>query len=195
MNAFADENQKLRDELTTVKGELVAAREELTAALARIDTTKHSLHGLEALDSRVDGMKEDYDKLSNLLRGDNLFNTEKFHTAVQSEVKSNFGYYWPSAKTDMKNQLWKELPPSVKDHMDKEIGKLSDEMALIRSELVAFQQKSIAGGIIQNGDPAVAQLKQAIELIQTKQEELEKTLHNSALDAQRSTPTNTGNST
>ncbi|KAF9646383.1 hypothetical protein BDM02DRAFT_3029199 [Thelephora ganbajun] len=176
MNAFVDENQKLRDELVTVKSELAVTRSELTTALARVGAVERGLHGLETLETKLEDMKDNYERLSNLLRGEHLFDSEKFRTAIQTEVKNNFGYYWPSLKSDMKTQLWKECPPPVKEYLEKEMGKVVDEVMLVRSELLAFQQKWTTGVNDQSGDPAITELKQVIERIEKKQEELEATM-------------------
>jgi len=207
MNVFVDENQKLRDELATVKSELAASRNDLATALPNIDATEHGLHRLEALEEGLEATKDDYEQLSNLLRGEHLFDSEKFRTAIQTEVKNSFGYYWPSLKNDMKTQLWKDFPPPVKEYMEKEIGRVVDEVVLIRSELVTFQQNPTTSGNVQNGDPAMAELKQALERIEKRQEELEVAIskagtgqefernrHDSASNVPRPTPNNTGNS-
>lgn len=173
MNALADENQKLRDDLLTVRSDLAVAKDELSTALPRISATEHGLHELEALDPKFEDMKEDYERLSTLLRGEHLFDSEKFRTAIQTEVKNSIGYYWPSIKSDLRTQLWKEFPGPVKDYVEGEIGKVVDEVVMIRSDLVGLQQNSATGGNVQNGDPAIAELKQAIERIEKKQEELE----------------------
>lgn len=206
MNSFADENQKLRDELATAKSELAATRTELTAALTRVDTVGRDLHGLETLETQLEEVKGDYERLSNLLSSENLFSSERFRANIQAEVKSSFGYYWPSAKSDMKNQLWKELPSAVKGHVEKEVGKVSGEVEQIKSELVALRQRSTVGGSVQNGDPGAAELKQAIERLEKKQEELqamiskverdqefERTRRGSASSVPRLTQNNTGN--
>jgi cytochrome c556 len=57
---------------------------------------------LETLEPRFEDMKENYERLSKLLRGEHLFDSEKFRTAIQNEVKNSIGYYWPSLKSDMK---------------------------------------------------------------------------------------------
>lgn len=168
-NALVSENQKLRDELA-------ATRNELTTALTRVAATERGLRDIERLESRLDDTRDEYDRLSNLLTGDNLFNSEKFHATIQSEVKSGIGYYWPSLKTDMKDQLWKELPPPVKRYVEKEKNKLTDEIVLIRSALVSLQQKSTAGGDVQDYAPAIAELKNAVERIEKKQTEFERAL-------------------
>ena len=202
------ENQKLRDEVTTAKSELAVTRNGLAAALARIGAAEHSLHGLETLESRLDEMNDNYERLSNLLRGEYLFDSEKFRMAIQSEVKASFGYYWPSLKTDMKAQLWREIPPPMKEYLEKEIGKLGDEVVLVRSELLALQQKSTAGENFQNGDPAIAELRQAVGRVEEKLEEFEAAMsetgrvqgfervrRSSTSSIPRLTPNNTGNST
>ena len=173
MNTFVNENQQLRDELAAAKDDLVTTRNELIAALARVNAVEHDLHGLETLELNLEEMKGNYERLSNLLSSEHLFDSERFRTTIHAEVKSSFGYYWPSAKNDMKNQLWREVPPRVREFVVEEIGKVVDQMSLIRSEVVALQQKITAGGNVQNGDPAMAELKQAIERVEKKQEELE----------------------
>jgi len=178
VNALMSENQRLKDELAATRG-------ELTNALTRIGAAEHDLHGLEALESKLDDMKDGYDRLSNLLTSDNLFNSERFHTAIQSEVKQGFGYYWPSLKTDMRDQLWKDLPPPVKEYVEKEKSKLTDEVALIRSALVTLQQKSTADGNVRDGGPAITELKQAIERIEKRQEEFERALRGSGSSTPR----------
>lgn len=207
MTSFADENQKLRDELLTVKSDLVVAKNGLTAALTRVGTMEHNLHGLEALNPKFEDMKEDYERLSTLLRGEHLFDSEKFRTAIQTEVKSSIGYYWPSLKSDMKSQLWKDFPEPVKAYVNQEIGKLVDEVVTIRSNLVGLQQSSTTGENIQNGDPVVAELQRAMERIEKKQEELEAAISEvgrarefegarraSTSNIPGPTPNNTGNS-
>jgi len=207
MNAFVGENQKLRDELATVKSELATARDELATALAHVDATEHGLHGLETLEQKFEDMKDNYEQLSNLLRGEHLFDSEKFRTAIQIEVKNSFGYYWPSLKTDMKSQLWKDLPPPVKEYVEREMGKVVDEMVLVRSELVTLQQKPATSGNVQNGDPEIAKLKQALERVEKQQEELgmviskagmgqefERARRGSTSSIPRPIPNNTGNS-
>lgn len=176
MNAFLDENQKLRDELTTAKDDLVSARSELTAALTRVDTVERDLNGLEAVELKLEEMKADYERLSTLLSSEHLFDSERFRTTIHAEVKNSFGYYWPSAKNDMKNQLWREVPPKVREYVDEEMGKVTHQVALVRSEAVALQHNLTAGGNIQNGGPTMAELMQTIERIQKKQEELEATV-------------------
>jgi len=160
MNALVSENRKLGDELA-------ATRNELATALTRVDATERGLRDLETLESRLDD--------TNLLTGDHLFNSEKF----RSEVKSGISYYWPSLKTDMKDQLWKELPPPVKEYVEKEKNKLTDEVVLIRSAVVSLQQKSSADGDVQDGAPAITELKKAIERIERKQVEFERALRDS----------------
>ena len=187
MDTFAGENQKLRDELTVVKNELVATREELTTTLARIGAMEHGLQNLEAVESRLDDMKNDYEQLSNLLKGNHLFDSERFRTAIQTEVKGNFGYYWPSLMNDMKGKLWKEVPPLMKEHLEKEMGKLVDEVVLIRSELVEHQQK-----FVMSGDPTITELKQAVERVEKRLEEFEKARHGST---PKLTPNDTKNGT
>jgi len=206
MNALADENQKLRDDLLTVRSDFAVAKDDLSTALTRVSATEHGLHELEALDPKFEDMKEDYERLSTLLRGEHLFDSEKFRTAIQTEVKSSIGYYWPSLKSDMRTQLWKEFPEPVKDYVEGEIGKVVDEVVMIRSDLVALQQNSATGGDVQNGDPAMAELRQAMERIEKKQEELEAILEvgrvqeferaprASTSSVPRLTPNNTGNS-
>ena len=207
MNYFADENQKFRDELAAAKSELADTKAELTAALTRVDTMGRDLHGLETLETQLEEMKGNYERLSNLLSSENLFASERFRANIQAEVKNSFGYYWPSAKSDMKNQLWKELPPAVKGHVEKEMGKVSDAMEQIKSQLVALQQKSAVDGSVQNGDPG-AELKQAIERLGKKQEELqatiskverdqepERTRRDSTPSVPTPTPNDTGNGT
>lgn len=206
IDAFMDENQKLRDELAATKSELADARNELTTALTRIDTTEHNLRDLETLEPRLDDMKENYERLSNLLRGDHLFNSEKFRTAIHSEVKVSFGYYWPSAKADMKAQLWKELPPPIREYLEKEMGKLVEQVESIRSELVALQQKSAVGGNVQNGDPAISEPEQTMDWVENKQvesevaiseagraQELEMARRDSTSSIPELTPNDTGN--
>lgn len=173
VNALVDENQKLRHELVTAKDDLVTTRNELLAALARVDTTEQGLHGLETLELKLEEMKGDYERLSNLLSSEHLFDSERFRTTIHAEVKSSFGYYWPSAKNDMKHQLWKEVPPKVREFVVEEIGKVVDQVALVRSEVVALQQRFAAGGDVQNGDPTMAELRKAIERVGKKQTELE----------------------
>ena len=163
INAFEDENQKLRDELATAKNELAGTRDELAAVLARTGATEHGLQNLEVLEPRLDEMRDNYERLSNLLRGDHLFDSEKFRTAIHSEVKVSFGYYWPSVKADMKAHLWKDLPPPVKDFLGKEMGKLAEQVESIRSQLVALQQQSATGGDVQNGDPAITEPRRVVE--------------------------------
>ena len=191
MSAFVDENQKLRDELATVTNELVATRDELAGALTRIGVMEHGLQGLEALEPRLDGMRDEYERLSNLLRGEHLFDSEKFHTAIQSEVKVGIGYYWPSLKTDMKNQLWKDLPPPVKEYLEKEIGNLVEEVALIRSELVVLQQNPPTRGNFQDGDPAIIELRRTIERVEKKQEEFERVLRSPTSSVPKLSPNST----
>jgi len=174
MNAIVGENQKLRDELA-------ATRNELTTALTRVDATERGLHNLETLESRLDD--------ASLVMGDDLFNSEKFRTTVQSEVKSSIGYYWPSLKTDMRDQLWKELPQPVKEYVEKEKTKLTDEVVLVRSELVSLQQKSTAGGNVQDCALAIAELKEAVGQIEKKQVEFERALRGSTPTAPRLTST------
>ena len=175
VDAFVEENQKLKDELVTAKSDLMTTRNELMAALTRVNTVEHSLHELEALELKLEEMKGDYERLSNLLSSEHLFDSERFRTTIHAEVKSSFGYYWPSAKTDMKSQLWKELPPKVEEHVEKEIGKVQDQLALVRSEVEALQHKFTTGGNVQNGAPPT-ELRQAIERVEKKQEELEATV-------------------
>lgn len=207
MNALADENQKLRDDLLTVRSDLAVSKDDFSTALTRVGTMEHSLHELETLDPKFEDMKEDYERLSTLLRGEHLFDSEKFRTAIQTEVKNSIGYYWPSLKSDMRTQLWKEFPGLAKDYVEKEIGKVVDEVVMIRSDLVALQQNSATGGNVQNGDPAIAELKQAMERIEKKQEELEEAIlevgraqefkrapRASTSSDPRLTPNNTGNS-
>ena len=170
MNTFADENQKLRDELAVAKSELSVTRDELAAVLTRIGATEHGLHGLETLEPRLDAMKDDYEQLSSLLRGEHLFQSERFRTAIHSEVKVSFGYYWPSVKADMKAQLWKELPPPMREYLEKEMGKLADQVVSLRSELVTLQQRSTTGGNVQNGDPVTTEPNQAMEWVENNQE-------------------------
>jgi hypothetical protein len=172
INALADENQKLRDDLLTVRSDLAVTKNDLSSALTRVGTMEHSLHELETLDPRFEEMKEGYERLSTLLRGEHLFDSEKFRTAIHAEVKSSIGYYWPSIKSDLRAQLWKEFPEPVKDHVEKEIAKVVDEVVMLRSKLVALQQNPATGGSVQNGDPAVAELKQAMERIEKQQQEL-----------------------
>lgn len=178
IDALADENRKLRDELAAAKNDLMTAKDELTAALTRVETLELSLHGLEALEVKLEGMEGDYERLSNLLSSEHLFDSERFRTTIHAEVKNSFGYYWPSAKTDMKNQLWKELPPKVKEFVEKEIARVVDQLSLVRSEVVALQQKFTGGGNLQNGDLATVELIQAIERVGKKQEELEAAVSN-----------------
>lgn len=184
MNALVRENRKLKDDLA-------ATGNELTKALARIGATERDLLRLEVLESRLDNTKDEYERLSSLLTGDNLFNSEKFRTVIQSEVKSGFGYYWPSLKTDMRDQLWKELPPPVKEYMEMEKSKLTDEVVLIRSALVSLQQKSTASESAQDGAPAISELKKAIERIEMRQEEFESALRGSTSSAPRLGPKST----
>jgi predicted nucleic acid-binding Zn-ribbon protein len=208
MNAFVEENQKLRDELATAKNDLMTARSELTAALTRVDTVEHDLNGLEAVELKLEEMKGDYGRLSNLLSSEHLFDSERFRTTIQGEVKNSFGYYWPSAKNDMKNQLWKEIPPKVKEYVDEEIGKAAEQVALVRSEVVEHNQKLSAGGNVQSVGPTMAELMQAIGRVEKKQEELEATVSNveraqefertqrgSTSTVARLTPKDVGNST
>lgn len=173
MNTFVEENKKLRDELVTAKDELTAAKSELAAALTRVDTVERGLHGLEALETKLEEMNGDYERLSNLLSSEHLFDSERFRTNIQAVVKNSFGYYWPSAKNDMKNQLWKELPPIVKEFVEKEVGKVANEIALVRSELATVQPRSTTGGGVQNGDTVMAGIKQAIERVEKMREESE----------------------
>jgi len=177
-NALVSENQKLRDELA-------ATRNELTVALTRVGTTERGLRDIERLESRLDDTRGEYERLSNLLTSDNLLNSEILRAAIQSEVKSGIGYYWPSLKTDMKDQLWKELPPPVKEYVEKEKSKLTDEVVLIRSALVSLQQKSTAGGDVQDYAPAITELKTAIERVEKKQVEFERALRDSSPTAPR----------
>ena len=170
VNTIAGENQKLRDELATT-------RNELATALARVDATERGLRDLETLESRLDN--------ASWLTSDNLFNSERFHTIIQSEVKSGISYYWPSLKTDMKDQLWKELPPPVKEYVEKEKNKLTDEVVLIRSALVSLQQKSTAGGDVRDCAPAITELKKAIERSEKKQVEFERALRGSTSSTPR----------
>jgi len=206
-NAFADENQKLRDELLNVRSQLAVTKNDLSTALTRIDSTQHNFRELETLESRFEEMKENYERLSKLLRGEHLFHSEKFRTAIHNEVKSSIGYYWPSLKSDMKTQLWKETPEPMKEYVEQEIAKVVDEVMVVRSDLVALQQNSTAGGNVRNNDPAITELKQAMERIEKKQEELEATIsnvgrvpelekvrHASTSRGPRLTPNNTGNS-
>lgn len=204
INAFVVENQKLRDELATAKNDLVTARNELTSALARVNNVEQDLHGLEALEMKLEELKGDNERLSTLLSSEHLFDSERFRTTIHAEVKSSFGYYWPSAKTDMKNQLWKEVPPKVKEFVEKEIGRVVDQVTLVRSEVVTLQQKYIAGGNVQNGDPAMGELGQATEQVQEESEatisevgraqEFEKNQDSSPLAVPRLTLKDTGDS-
>ena len=173
MNAFADENQKLRDELLTVRNELAAAKSDLATTLTRVGTMEHDLHELETLGPKLGDVEENYERLSKLLRGEHLFDSEKFRSAIQTEVKNAIGYYWPSLRSDMKAQLWKDFPGPVKDYMEKEMGKVADEIVLIRSDLATLQHNSVGGGSVQNGDAGIAELKQTMERIEKRQEELE----------------------
>ena len=173
MNALADENQKLRDELFSVKSELALAKDDLSTALTRIGGAEHILHELEALDPKFEDMQENYERLTNLLRGEHLFDSEKFRSAIQAEVKGSIGYYWPSVKSDLKAQLWREFPEPAKKYVEKEIGKVVDDVAVIRSNLVVLQQHSSTSRNAQNGDPAIAELKQAMEQVEKRQAELE----------------------
>lgn len=176
MNALADENQKLRDDLLTVRSDLAVSKNDLSTALTRAGTMEHDSRELETLGQKFEDMKEDYERLSVLLRGEHLFDSEKFRMAIQTEVKNNIGYYWPSLKSDMRSQLWKEFPEPVKQYIGEEIGKVVDEMVMIRSDLVALQQNSATGGNVQNGDSAIAELKQTMERLEKKQEELEEAM-------------------
>lgn len=201
LNALADENQKLRDELLTVRSQFAITKNDLATALTRIDSTEHNFHELETLEPRFEDMTENYERLSKLLRGEHLFDSEKFRTAIQNEVKNSIGYYWPSLKSDMKSQLLKEVPESVKEYVEKEIAKVVDEVVVVRSDLVTLQQNSTAGGNVQNGDPAIAELKHAMERIEKRQEELAATISDVGMTQRASTsngprlvPNNTGNS-
>lgn len=173
MNALADENQKLRDELFSVKGELATSKDDLSTALARIGAVEHNLHDLEALDPKFEDMKENYERLANLLKGEHLFDSEKFRSAIQAEVKGSIGYYWPSVKSDLRAQLWREFPEPAKKFVEKEIGKVVEDVAVIRSNLVALQQHSSTSGNAESSNPAIAELKQALERVEKRQGELE----------------------
>lgn len=176
INALGDENQKLTDDLLTVRSDLAIAKNDLSTALTRVGAMEHNLYGLETLDPKFEEMKENYERLSTLLRGEHLFDSEKFRTAIRTEVKSNIGYYWPSLESDLRAQLWKEFPEPVKEYVEKEIGQVVDEVVMIRSDLVALQQNPAAGGNVQNGDLAIPELRQAMERIAKKQEELEEAI-------------------
>lgn len=156
MNAFVDENQKLRDELAATKGELVATRDELAAAITRLDTAETGLRELETMAPKLGEMKNDYEQLSSLLGSEHLFSSERFRSTIQAE-----------------SQIWKELPSTVQQHMEKEVGKVVDEVVLVRSEVVALQQKLAASESARGENPAVVELRQALERVEKKQEELE----------------------
>ena len=208
MDVLADENQKLRDELFSVKGELAIAKGDLSTAVARIGTVEHDLHELEALDPKFEDMKENYERLANLLKGEHLFDSEKFRSAIQAEVKGSIGYYWPSVKADLKSQLWREFPEPAKKYVEKEIGKVVEDVALIRSNLVALQQHSSTSGNAAGSDPEIAELKQALERVEKRQgelemaisevgkaQQLERTRRASTSSVPRPTPNHTGTST
>ena len=193
MNSIMDENQKIREELATVKSELAATRDDRTAALTRIEAMERSFGGLEELRTKQEEMKNDYEKLSSLLSNENLFDSERFRMNVQAVVKNSFGYYFPSLKNELKNQLGKELSPAVKEYVENEMGKVVDEVVQVRAELVTLQKSSVSG-ITQSGDPMIVDLKQAIERVDKKQEELE-AMFLRAEGTQSNVPTITPNDT
>ncbi|KAF9791227.1 hypothetical protein BJ322DRAFT_437624 [Thelephora terrestris] len=173
MNAFVDENKRLRDELMTARGELTVTRNELSAALTRVDTVERGLYGLETLETKLEEMNGDYERLSNLLSSEHLFDSERFRSNIQAVVKNSFGYYWPSAKNDMREQVWKELLPKVKEFVEKKVGEVAGELAMVRSEMARLQQRPTTAGNVQNGDSVMAELKQGIERVEKTQEESE----------------------